>query len=838
MEFLWTAWEKQLPSHRPVFISRRERCRTLNRIVWCWIGAAFIGVIGSGYLQGFLQEPSDSASADPSQYSAVISRYCVVCHNEKLKTGGLTLSKEDVTNPGANPEIWEKVVSKLRFRAMPPVPAPRPDEATYKSLVTYLEAALDRAAIANVNPGRSTAAHRLNRTEYTNVIRDLLGLEIDGETLLPADNSGGFDNLGQVLSVSPSLMEKYLSAARKISRLALGDASISPDIVTYTVSPNLVQGDRMSEDLPLGTRGGIAVQHHFPLDAEYVIKVRLLRAGAAGYVIGIAEPQLLDVRLDGSRIKLLQFGGGHVGKSGEDDYEGHFEQSQYERNADAGLEVRFPVKAGTHLIQIAFLTAKSVSEGFFSKRARITLQDAGAGDRAAGDPDVSSVSISGPFNPRGPGETLSRQKIFVCNPTNNGDEEEACARKILSTLAHRAYRRPVTDADVSPLLQLYRTGRSEGNFEAGIKTALQGLLISPHFLFRLERDPETVPPDTPYRVSDLELTSRLSFFLWSSFPDGQLLDVAERGELRNPAVLEQQVRRMLAHPRSKKALVDDFAGQWLLLRNVKTRLPNRDVFPEFDENLRQAFEQETKLFLESMLREDRPIPELLNADYTFANQRLALHYGIPDVYGSQFRRVQLTDENRKGLMSQGSILLLTAYANRTSVVQRGKWVLENILGVQVPDPPPNVPSLEEKAGGATGSLRQQMEEHRSNPACMGCHSLMDPIGFALENFDGIGKWRTVDDGAPIDASGVLPDGAKFQGVAGLREILQNRPELVVTAVTEKLLTYALGRTLEHYDAPAVRKIVREAASSDYRWSSIILGIVKSTPFQMRRSRPL
>ena len=824
----------------------------MKRIVLCWIGAAFIGVIGCGYLQGFRQELSNSTSADSSQYSAVINRYCVVCHNEELKTGGLILSKEDVTNPGANPEIWEKVVSKLRFRAMPPVPAPRPDEATYRSLLTYLEAALDRAAIANLNPGRPTAAHRLNRTEYTHAIRDLLGLEIDGETLLPADNSGGFDNLGQVLSVSPSLLEKYLSAARKISRLAIGDASISPDIVTYTVSPNLVQGDRMGEDLPLGTRGGIAIHHHFPLDAEYVIKVRLLRAGAAGYVIGIAEPQLLDVRLDGSRVKLLQFGGEHVGKSGGGGaYEEEFEQSQYERNADAGLEVRLPVKAGTHLVQIAFLTAKSVSDGLFSKRTRVTLRDAGSGDRAAGDPDVSSVSISGPFNSRGPGETLSRQKIFLCNPTsgstepgshitldNNSDNGEACAKKILTALTHRAYRRPVTDADVRPLLKLYRAGRSEGGFEAGIKTALQGLLLSPHFLFRVEREPANVPPDTPYRVSDLDLASRLSFFLWSSVPDEQLLELAERSKLSDPTVLEQQVRRMLADPRSMKALVDDFAGQWLLLRNVKTRAPNRDVFPEFDENLRQAFEQETKLFLESMLREDRPVPELLNADYTFANQRLALHYGIPDVYGSQFRRTQLTDGNRKGLMGQGSILLLTSYANRTSVVQRGKWVLENILGVQVPEPPPNVPTLKEKSEGARGSLRQQMEEHRSNPACMGCHSLMDPIGFALENFDAIGKWRTADNGAPIDASGVLPDGTKFQGIAGLREILQNRPDLVVNAVTEKLLMYALGRTLEYYDVPAVRKIVREAASSDYRWSSIILGVVKSTPFRMRRSRPL
>ena len=806
----------------------------------------FAIVMVSAYsVQAANQESSIPAPPDASQYSAVLKRYCVTCHNEKLRTADLALENMDVQDVGENVEIWEKVVRKLRGFTMPPVGMPRPDEHFYESFADYLETELDRVAAAKPNPGRTAVAHRLNRAEYANAVRDLLAIEIDAAALLPADDSGGFDNFGDLLSVSPALMEKYMSAARKISRPAVGDPTIRPDIATYTISPFLLQGDRMSEDLPFGSRGGIAIRHHFPLDGEYLIKIRLQRVDNEGFAIGIAEPHLLDVRLDGARIKLFSVGGENVGLAmgagAADAVPPDFDQAQYERLVDADLEIRFPVKAGKRLVQIAFLKETSAAEGMFPPRSQATYAEARLGsmrERAWAEPAVSNVSVSGPFNVKGPGDTPSRRKIFVCSPAGAADEEP-CARKILSTLARRAYRRPVTDADVEPLLGLYRIGRSDGGgFEAGIQMALEGLLVSTEFLFRIEREPASVAKDTPYRVSDLELASRLSFFLWSSMPDEELLDVAEKGKLKEPAVLEQQVRRMLADPRSK-ALVDNFAGQWLFLRNVRRVNPNRDVFADFDESLRQAFQQETNLFLESMFREDHSVLDLLDADYTFLNERLARHYGIPDVYGSKFRRVTLADENRRGLLGQGGILTITALANRTSPVMRGKWVLENILAAPPPPPPPNIPALKEKGeGGKDLTMRQQMEQHRANPACAICHNRMDPIGFALENFDAIGKWRTLDAGFPIDASGVLPDGSKFQGPAELRKALLSRPKIIVNSVSEKLLSYALGRTLEYYDAPAVRSIVREAASSDYRWSSIVLGIVKSQPFQMRRSRAL
>jgi hypothetical protein len=786
-------------------------------------------VLGAACLQAAQeQSPASESDAASLHYRSVINRYCSTCHNDKLKTADLDLSVADIANPGEAPHIWEKVVTKLRFRAMPPDPFPRPDEATYNSMLDYLTTELDQASFVKRNPGRPTTAHRLNRTQYTNAIRDLLGLEIDGSALLPADDSGGFDNLGEVLSVSPVLMERYLSAARKISRLAVGNLSISLDSVNYPVSPYLVQGDRMSEDLPFGTRGGVAIRHHFPLDGDYEIKVRLLRYD--GSVLGIAEPHFLDVRLDGSRIKLIQFGGQHIGRTaGADGLENDFQQTEYQRNADAGLVVRIPVKAGARLVQVSFLNERSASEGLFVKRKRLTYQDAlpGTTDLQGSDPDVNRVTITGPLGTRGSGDTVSRQKIFVCQPS--GGDEQSCARDILAGLARRAYRRPVKKRDLSPLMKLYEAGNNEGGFEGGIEMALQGLLVSPHFLFRIESEPSNIPPETAYTVSDLELASRLSFFIWASVPDEPLLRAAEQ--------LEQQVRRMLADSRATN-LVEDFAGQWLLLRNVKTKTPNRDVYPEFDENLRYAFEKQTELFLTSMIREDQSVPELLNADYTFMNERLAKFYDVSGIYGNHLRRVDVQDENRRGILGHGSILLLTAYANRTSVVQRGKWVLENLLGVQVPPPPANVPGLKEKGEGGLGTLRQQMEAHRANPACMGCHSLMDPIGFALENFDGIGKWRTTENGNPIDPSGTLLDGTQFQGVAELRQLLHGRPELLVHAVTEKLLMYALGRTLEYYDAPAIREIVRNSVASDYRWSSIILGIARSTPFRMRRTRPL
>ena len=804
--------------------------------VCCW---AVLILAGAGWLPAATQTPS--GGPDPvSSYTATLTRYCFACHNERLKTADLALNQAGAADPVRDAEIWEKVIRKLRGRTMPPAGAPRPEDSFYETFASYLEKALDGAAEAHPNPGRSATSHRLNRAEYANAVRDLLGLEIDAAKLLPSDDSGSFDNLGDLLSVSPGLMEKYLVAAGKISRLAVGDPSIPADVETYTVSPFLVQGNRMSEDLPFGTRGGLAVWHHFPLDGEYVLKVRLQRTEQQGYILGIAEPHFLDLRLDHARIQLFRFGGEHVGRSegsgAADAVPPDFEQSQYERHLDDDMEVRFPAQAGTRLVQVAFLNENAAHESVYAPRSYATLADATLPNvnlRGAADPALSSVSITGPFDPQGPGDTPSRRAIFTCHPAA-APEEEPCARRILSRLARRAYRRPVTDEEVGPLLDLYQTGRQQGGFEAGIQMAVEGLLVSTEFLFRIERDPQGVPPNTAYQLSDLELASRLSFFLWSSIPDEELLGLAEQGKLSDPAVLEQQVRRMLADHRSQ-ALIDNFAGQWLFLRNLKTKSPNRDVFPEFDETLRDAFAQETELFLEANLREDRPVLDLLTADFTFLNERLARHYGIPGVYGNRFRKVKVADKHRRGLLGHGSILMITALANRTSPVLRGKWVLENILAAPPPPPPPDVPPLKEKGEGAKGTMRQQMEEHRKNPACIVCHARMDPIGFALEPFDAIGKWRDSDDGLPIDASGTLPDGSAFQGPAELRQALLNRPELIAGAVSEKLLTYALGRTLESYDAPAVRKIVRQAAPRDYCWSSIILGIVRSVPFQMRRS---
>lgn len=806
---------------------------------------ALVALLAAGLGQVSGQTPPNPAPTPASQYSATISRYCATCHNEQLKTADLILSKANIESPSADAPIWEKVVRKLRARAMPPPGLPRPDDAMYESFANYLMTHLDGAAAAKPNPGRTATAHRLNRTEYTNAVRDLLALEIETETLLPADDSGGFDNFGDLLSVSPLLMEKYIAAASKISRLAVGDRTISPDIVSYLVSPLLLQTDRMSEDLPFGSRGGIAVRHYFPVDGEYVIQVRLQRTDDEGYVLGIAEPHLLDLRLDGERVKLFRFGGEHVGMAAgagaADAVPPDFRQAQYERTADADLQVRFPAKAGQRLMQVSFLRENFAPEISFAERSVTTYEEArleSSRERAWVDPAVSSVSITGPYDVAGPGDTPSRRKMFVCHPAGAADAEP-CARKIFTTLARRAYRRPVTGADIEPLLGLYREGRSRGgDFEAGIQMALEGLLVSTEFLFRLERDPANVPPDTAYRVSDLELASRLSFFLWSSIPDDELLALAEQGKLREPAVLEQQVRRMLRDRRSK-SLVDNFAGQWLFLRNVHGVNPNRDVFSEFDESLRQAFQQETYLFLESLFREDRPVLDLLRADYTFLNERLARHYGIPGIYGNKFRRIQLAEESRRGLLGQGSILTITALANRTSPVMRGKWVLENLLAAPPPPPPPNIPALRDKGeDGKVLTMRQQMEQHRANPACAVCHNRMDPIGFALENFDAVGKWRTTDAGSSIDPSGSLPGGFQFEGPTGLRKALLNRPELILEAVTEKLLMYGLGRTLEYYDYPAIRRVVREAEAGESRWASIVLGIVSSTPFQMRRTRAL
>ena len=784
-------------------------------------------------------QESGPAAPPVSQQRALLDQYCVTCHNETLKTADLMLDKMDIGDVSEGAAEWEKVVRKIRTRQMPPPGMPRPGNAAYDSLAEYLEAELDRSAATDPNPGRPVI-RRLNRTEYANAIRDLIALEVDSDALLPSDESAhGFDNVGDALSVSPLLLERYLVAARKISRLAIGDSTIRPVFETYDVPSYLMQEQRTSEDLPFGSRGGVAIRHYFPLDGEYTIQIGLQR-NARDYIRGLGEPHQLDVRLDGARIKMFTVGGDNKGQSSgifSSATQGDPEQEEYERNtAEAGLELRLPVKAGARVLGVTFLEKAPLPEGPLQPR----LTQIEFAPFKGGIPAIGSVTIGGPYNAKGAGDTPSRHKIFVCHPAGNSTnmDEAACAKKILSTLARRAYRRPVTDEDVQTLLHFYEAGRSEQGFMAGIGMALERMLISPEFLFRIERDPEGVAANTTYPVSDLELASRLSFFLWSSLPDDELLELAERGRLKDPAVLEQQVRRMLSDGRAK-ALVSNFAGLWLQVRNLRSVSPDPEAFPYFDEELREAFQQETELFLESMLREDRSVLDLLNADYTFLNERLARHYQIPNVYGSHFRRVTLAgeNENRRGLLGQGSILTVTSYANRTSLVLRGKWVLNNILGTPPPPPPPDVPFLKEQSkDGKILSLRERMEQHRTNPSCASCHVVMDPLGFALENFDGIGHWRTDDGDSPVDSSGVLPDGSRFEGPIGLRKVLLDKEEQFVHTVTEKLLTYALGRGLEYYDAPAIRKIMREAAPNDYRWSALVRGIVRSTAFQMRRSR--
>ena len=785
------------------------------------------------------QQLSGTLPPSPAAPRAVLDKYCVSCHNQRLKTADLMLDTLDLANVSDAAEIWEKVVRKLHSRAMPPPGRPRPDQATYDALVSSLVTSLDRAAEANPEPGRTDSLHRLNRTEYQTAIRHLLSLETDVTSLLPADaaDKHGFDNMASVLSVSPLLIERYISAARKVSRLAVG-LPPNPAVDTYDVPIHLNQDGRVSEDLPFGSRGGIAIRHTFPVDGEYVIRIHL-HTNFQDYVRGMGAPHTLEVRLDGERIKQFRVGGGAKGRPAPLSYAGNiFGESEWEEyvlHASDGLEVRLPVRAGPGVVGVSFPREHWEPEGVFQR------PEFGVGlsrnERQDGNPAVGSVDIAGPYAVAGPGDTPSRRKVFVCRPTRRADEER-CAKQILSTLARRAYRRPVTERDVEALLSFYRAGRKERSFDAGIQAGLERLLVDPDFLFRIERAPIDAAPGAIYRISDLELASRLSFFLWSSIPDDELLELAARGTLREPGILEQQTRRMLADPRSK-ALVDNFVGQWLYVRNLRSVTPDSQTFPEFDDNLREAFQRETELFVESQLREDRSVVDLLSANYTFVNERLARHYGIPNVYGSRFRRVTFGDtEQRGGLLGHGGLLTVTSYPTRTSPVLRGKFLLENILGVRVPPPPANVPSLPEKGeGGEPASVRERLEQHRKNSVCAVCHSQMDPLGFALEQFDGIGKWRTSESGIPIDTSSALANGTKFQGLAGLRTVLLEDRELFVRTVTEKLLMYALGRQIEYYDLPTIRKIAREATSSNYRWSSIVLGIVQSVPFQQRRAAP-
>jgi hypothetical protein len=761
--------------------------------------------------------------------------YCDSCHVGPKASAKLNLAALDLAHLDVSGDTWEKILRKLRNREMPPLGAPRPDAATYDRLVASIEAERDRVGQINPDPGRPTL-HRLNRTEYVNAVRDLLALDVDVDELLPPDDAGyGFDNIGDVLSVSPVLMEGYLSAARKISRSAIGDREATPIFTNYDLPRFLMQVERMGEDLPLGSRGGMAVRYNFPLDAEYVLRIRLQKNGYT-YTLGTEHARQIDVRIDGQKIKQFTVGGDYKGnRPGQPS---SFGQGVYERyliNADQNLELRFPAKAGSHLVQVTFPDTTAEPEGIYQPPIADYSYALSYG-RADTEPAVAGIMIGGPFGAKGTGDTPSRDRIFICKPASAG-EEEACAERILSALTRRAFRRPVTGSDLEDVMTFYDMGRSAGGFEDGIESAVQRILVDPEFLFRIERDPPQVAPGTAYRISDLELASRLSFFLWSSIPDEELLDLAQRGQLNSPATLEAQVKRMLADERAD-ALVKNFAGQWLYLRNIEKIWPNPDAFPDFDGNLRDSFKKESELFFQSIVAEDRSVLDLIDADYTFLNERLARHYGIPNIYGSHFRRVALTDDNRKGFLGQGSILTVTSYATRTAPSIRGKWLLENILGTPPPPPPPNVPDLALKAGGDGKqlSMREQMEMHRSNAACASCHKFMDPLGFALENFDATGKWRTMDSGSRINASGVTPDGFPLNGPADLRKYIVSRPDQFANTVTEKLLTYALGRGVESYDYPVIRKIVRDSAPGDYKWSSLVIAIAKSTPFQMRRSR--
>ncbi|MBI2689616.1 MAG: DUF1592 domain-containing protein [Acidobacteria bacterium] len=738
----------------------------------------------------------------------MIAKYCAGCHSAAAKAGNLVF--ETAGTPADHPEIWERVLRRLRGRTMPPVGIPKPDEATYTAVIQSLENTLDHL---KPNPGRTDTFRRLNRTEYQNAVRDLLNVELDVTNLLPSDESShGFDNI-TVGDLSPTLLERYLSAARKISRLAVGIPAKAPGGESVNLPPDLTQEEHF-EGLPLGTRGGKTWKYTFPVDAEYEFQIRLAR-DRNEHVEGIAGVHDVELLVDGASVKRFTV---KQPTSGED-----------HSRVDKHLNVRIPVKAGPHVVAAAFprLTGALLETERQPYQAHFNM------DRHPRvQPAVYTLTINGPYGEQHAGNSPSRQRLFVCQPMKPGDAE-ACAKKIIATTARRAYRRPVTGADLQAPLRFFK---EQSNFDTGIEMALRAILVSPEFLFRVESDPAGVAPQTAYRLSDLELASRLSFFLWSSIPDDDLLDAAIQGKLKQPAVLERQVRRMLADKRSS-ALVTNFAEQWLYLRNLNSSNPDMRLFAGFDDNLRQAFRKETELFVESIMREDRSIMDLVSADYTFVNGRLAKHYGIPNVYGSRFQRVNLgKDHLRGGLLRHGSILTVTSYANRTSPVIRGKWVLENILGVPPPPPPAAVPALPEKTSTSKPqSMRERLAEHRDNPACRGCHQLMDPIGFALENYDAVGRWRDTENAKPLDVAGGLPDGSRFNGAEGLQQAILKRPEIFAGTFTEKLMTYALGRGIETPDAPAVRKIVRETKGRDYRFSSFILGIVNSTPFQMRRT---
>jgi mono/diheme cytochrome c family protein len=812
------------------------------RVLGLVAGAFLVAGLEAAAPVPLVKSARSQAAPNSAPTDAILERYCATCHNDRLKTGGLSLQGVGVARAHEHAGVLEKAVRKLRAGAMPPLGAPRPDEATLNAFVSSIESALDRAAADWPSPGRTETFHRLNRTEYGNAIRDLLDLEVDVTSLVPADESSfGFDNIAGVLKISPVVMERYATAAQKISRLAIGSMNIPASEVMYRLSSDVSQDD-YQEGLPLGTRGGTVVRHLFPLDAEYDIKVSVMRNGF-DQVPRFADQHSLEVAIDGQRADLFTVGEPRQAGRG----------ARPPAAAPAGDDippdrppvkgdfvVRVPVKAGVHELAASFI--KKSSALTLTPRQWFPRPMAGIGDTRY-QPQLGGITVAGPFDPTGPGDTPSRRRIFTCRPADSADPavEDPCARQILTRLARRAYRRPATNADLQPILDFFRRGRSEGGFESGIELALRRLLISPAFLFRTTQDPTGLAPGTVYRLSDIDLASRLSFFLWSSIPDDELLDMAVNGKLKDSVVLERQVRRMLADPRSH-ALIKNFAGQWLYLRNIPDKVTDGGSFPDFEGSLRGAFLRETELFVDSILRNERAsVLDLLRADYTFLNQQLAQYYKIPNVFGPNFRRVDLSGDTRVGgLLGQGGILFATSYPTRTAPTIRGKWIMSTLLGVPPPEPPPNVPALQESRAGqpvaSATSVRARLERHRSDPACAGCHRLMDPLGLALENFDAVGRWRaSADDGTPIDSTAVLFDGSKVDSPKTLRVALLKHPESFVRTTTERLLTYALGRGTDENDYPTIRKIVKDAGGVEASFTAIIIGISKSVPFQMRKS---
>ncbi|MBM3771384.1 MAG: DUF1592 domain-containing protein [Acidimicrobiia bacterium] len=772
--------------------------------------------------------PAHATSTGPLD-RALLDKYCVTCHNDRLKTAGFTIEKLDVNAVEVNAETLEKIARKIRTNQMPPAGRPQPDKAVADAFVAAVETRLDQVALKHPNPGR-VASRRLNRAEYVNVIQDLLALEVDGTQLLPSDMAGyGFDNNADVLAITPGLMARYMSAATKISRLVLSSPENRAMTQVYKTDVGVKQDQRVSEDAPFGTHGGLTARHAFPLDGEYVFKIRMVRNGTVSTIEGIEEDEhQIELRIDHALIKRFKVGGKYKGPDPgvliavpEDDKDGQIVHD-YRLNADNDLEIRIPVKAGTRLVSATFTDALPSP-----------LESAGArGRRDGGAAGIDMLYVSGPFNGK-TGETPSRQKIFTCRPTAAA-QEDACARRLMTTLARRAYRRPVTEAEIKPLLSIYAEGRAERDFDAGIERAIEAMLSSPKFLIRIEREPNGVQPGAQYKLSDIELASRLSFFLWRSIPDDELLSLAEQNRLSQPAVMAAQVKRMITDKRSSR-FISDFSGQWLQVRNISAQAPDQALYPDFEDTLRQAMATETQLFFESQVREDRPLTELMTADYTFLNERLARHYGINDIYGSRFRRVTLTDERRKGLLGQASVLTVSSYAHRTSVVLRGKWVLENLLGAPPPAPPPNVPPLKENDGKSKSTaLRERMEAHRANPVCSACHARMDPLGFALEHYDAIGKWRENDMGAEINST-IDWDGLKVDSPKVLREAIINKGVDYRANVVEKLMTYALGRGVDFADAPTVRMIVKDLETKQNKWSALILSVINTPQFQMRRA---